>query len=105
GAPVVSPTGRFSWLQPMTGIWEEPDGTILLLVVPRTFRKTELHLFALVADPAASGGLTARAGTWADAIITAAIVRQQAIDSGAAPDPAVADLLAPSHAWIREALA
>ena len=103
-APPVSPAGRFSWLQPVTGLWAEPDGTILLLVVPRTFRKTELHVFALTADPAGASGLNARASAWTDRIITAAIERQQAVESGAA----AADLaarLAPVHGWIRSALA
>ncbi len=104
-APPVSAAGRFAWLKPVTGLWEEPDGTVMMLVVPRTFRKTELHVFVLAADPAASAGAVARASAWTDRIRDAAVERQQAIDTGAAPDPGLAPRLAPLHGWIRSALA
>jgi nitrite reductase/ring-hydroxylating ferredoxin subunit len=104
-APPVSAAGRFAWLRPVTGLWEESDGTVMLLVVPRTFRKTELHVFALAADPATSADLVARASAWTDRILAAAMARQQAIDTGAATDAGLAPRLAPLHGWIRSALA
>lgn len=100
-APPVSAAGRFAWQWPVTGLWEEPDGVVLLLVVPRTFRKTELHVFVLAPDAAASAELVARAGAWTERILAAAIERQQAVESGA---PAAA-ALAPVHGRIRSALA
>lgn len=103
-APDVSADGRFAWLQPVTGLWSEPDGTVMLLVVPRTFRKTELHLFALAADPQNADAVTDRAKAWADKIETAATARQEAVEAGRQPDAAMAARLAESHAWIRNAL-
>jgi len=104
-APPVSAAGRFAWQWPVTGLWQEPDGAVLLMVVPRTFRKTELHVFSLAADPGAASAVMSRAGEWTERIMTAAIERQQVVEAGGAPEAALAAAVAPVHRRIRDMLA
>ncbi|MEZ5669088.1 MAG: Rieske (2Fe-2S) protein [Alphaproteobacteria bacterium] len=100
-SPAPGAGGRYAWLWPTTGLWAEPDGTVVMQVVPRTFRKTELHLHGLGAD---ADAVMARASAWADRVAAAAEARQQAAEAGAPADAATAQRLAPLHDWIRTRL-
>lgn len=103
-SPAVSDGGHFAWLKPASFLWQEPDGVVVMQIVPRTFRKTELTV-SMLAPGADAPALTARAGGWIEQIKQAAEERQQAIEAGTPADEALAARIAPLHAWIRSALA
>ena len=66
-------------------------------VVPRTFRKTELHIHRLADSEHA---LDQRAADWAACILSSAAARQNAVEANVVPDADAAARLAPLHAWI-----
>lgn len=100
-APPVSADGRFAWINPTTGLWREADGVAVLQVVPRSFRKTELHVSMLAETAEPPPSLAERTTAWIDTVVAAAADRQQAALEGTPPEPAVAEKLAKLHGWFK----
>ena len=96
--PTVSNSGRFDWLRPTTCIWHEPEGALVLQVVPRTFRKTELHLHLLGAS---EGQLSERAQIWLNEIAGSTEAWQSSVEAGENIEPATIARLSPLHGWIK----
>ena len=77
----------------------------MLQVIPRSFRKTELHVSMLAESAEAPQSLADRTTAWVDHVAAAATERQQAVLDGTPPDPAVAERLSKIHAWFKLATA